>query len=153
MPNPNVAPLAQDFAVAARVPDPRLHFFQDPNLARLDDGTLIIAAPQSGRWHTNAGRSCGVSVARALSVRWAFPPLDISQEWSSKSTARDSNPVSPRILASRRDVNSYNAAISTRAFCLTSPTSTAELTRESSVDGPAQSKVSNTSAGELSGQL
>ena len=57
MPNPNVSPLAQDFAIAARVPDPKLYFFHDPNLARLDDGTLIVAAPLWGRRHTNLGRS------------------------------------------------------------------------------------------------
>ena len=35
MPNPNITPLAQDFTVAARVPDPKRHFFHNPNLARL----------------------------------------------------------------------------------------------------------------------
>lgn len=44
MPNPNVTPLAQDFVIAARVPDPKRFFFRDPKLARLDDGTLIVAA-------------------------------------------------------------------------------------------------------------
>lgn len=44
--NPNVQPLARDFAVAAQVPDAERYFFHDPNLARLDDGTLLIAAPQ-----------------------------------------------------------------------------------------------------------
>ena len=57
MPNPNVTPLAQDFTIAAQVPDPSLYFFHDPNLARLDDGTLIVAAPEWGRRHTNLGRS------------------------------------------------------------------------------------------------
>lgn len=57
MPNPNITPLAQDFAIAARVPDPGLYFFHDPNLARLDDGALLIAAPEWGRRHTNLGRS------------------------------------------------------------------------------------------------
>ena len=57
MPNPNVTPLAQDFAVASRVPDPEHYFFHDPNLARLDDGTLIVAAPLWGRRHTDVGRS------------------------------------------------------------------------------------------------
>ena len=57
MPNPNVTPLAQDFAVAARVPDPKRYFFHDPNLARLDDGTLIVAAPLWGRKGSNVGRS------------------------------------------------------------------------------------------------
>lgn len=48
MSNPNVSPLAQDFVIAARVPDPVRYFFHDPDLARLDDGTLLLAAPQ---WH------------------------------------------------------------------------------------------------------
>jgi hypothetical protein len=48
MSNPNVQPLAQDFVIAARVPDPARYFFHDPDLARLDDGTLLLAAPQ---WH------------------------------------------------------------------------------------------------------
>ena len=55
MPNPNITPLAQDFVIAARVPDPKLYFFHDPNLARLDDGTLIVAAPQWGRRGTGRG--------------------------------------------------------------------------------------------------
>lgn len=49
MPDPNIKPLAADFVVAARVPDPQRWFFHDPNLARLDDGTLLIAAPQWNR--------------------------------------------------------------------------------------------------------
>ena len=36
---------------------PKLYFFHDPNLARLDDGTLIVAAPQWGRRGTDVGRS------------------------------------------------------------------------------------------------
>ena len=46
MSNPNVQPLAQDFTIAAQVPDPQRYFFHDPNLTRLDDGTLLIAAPE-----------------------------------------------------------------------------------------------------------
>ncbi len=57
MPNPNITPLAQDFAIAARVPNPGLYFFHDPNLARLDDGALLIAAPEWGRRDTTLGRS------------------------------------------------------------------------------------------------
>ena len=57
MNNPNVQPLAQDFVVAAQVPDPKLYFFHDPNLTRLDDGTLLIAAPQWGRRDKDVGRS------------------------------------------------------------------------------------------------
>ena len=49
MTNPNVEPLAQDFVIAAQVPDPRQYFFHDPDLTRLDDGTLLIAAPQWAR--------------------------------------------------------------------------------------------------------
>ncbi len=56
MPNPNVLPLAEDFVVAAQVPDASLHFFHDPNLTRLDDGTLLIAAPQWGRHGSNVQR-------------------------------------------------------------------------------------------------
>ena len=40
MTNPNTQPLAQDFALAAQVPD-AAHFFHDPNLTRLDDGALL----------------------------------------------------------------------------------------------------------------
>ena len=44
--NPNTNPLAQDFTVALQVPDHTRFFFHDPNMGRLNDGTLIIAAPQ-----------------------------------------------------------------------------------------------------------
>ena len=43
MMNANFQPLAQDFAVAALVPDAARYFFHDPNLTRL------IAATQWGR--------------------------------------------------------------------------------------------------------
>ena len=46
--NPNVQPLAQDFVVAAQVPEHDRYFFHDPNMTRLDDGGLLIAAPQWG---------------------------------------------------------------------------------------------------------
>ena len=49
MSNPNVQPLAQDFTIAARVPDPKRYFFHDPDLTRLEDGTLVLAAPLWGR--------------------------------------------------------------------------------------------------------
>ena len=55
MSNPNVQPLAQDFVIAARVPDPVRYFFHDPDLARLDDGTLLLAAPQ---WHRPSWDYC-----------------------------------------------------------------------------------------------
>ena len=50
--NPNVEPLAQEHVIAAQVPDHTRFFFHDPNLARLPDGRLIIAAPQWGRART-----------------------------------------------------------------------------------------------------
>ena len=49
MPNPNVEPLAQEYVIAARVPDPSVYFIHDPNMTRLDDGSLLIAAAQWGR--------------------------------------------------------------------------------------------------------
>ena len=57
MPNPIVTPLAQAYAIAARAPDPKRSFFHDPNLARLNDGTLVVAAPQWGRKGADTGRS------------------------------------------------------------------------------------------------
>jgi hypothetical protein len=56
MSNPNVQPLAQDFVVAAQVPAADRYFFHDPGLTRLDDGTLLIAAPQWGRPGSDEGR-------------------------------------------------------------------------------------------------
>ena len=56
MSNPNVQPLAQDLVVAAQVPDSDRYFFHDPGLTRLDDGTLLIAAPQWRRPITETGR-------------------------------------------------------------------------------------------------
>ena len=56
MSNPNVQPLAQDFVVAAQVPDATRYFFHDPNLTRLDDGTLLIAAPQWRRRRSDRER-------------------------------------------------------------------------------------------------
>ena len=56
MTNPNTQPLAQDFALAAQVPDAARYFFHDPNLTRLDDGALLIAAPQWGRKRVPADR-------------------------------------------------------------------------------------------------
>ena len=50
--NPNVEPLAQEHVIAAQVPDHTRFFFHDPNLARLPDGRLTIAAPQWGRART-----------------------------------------------------------------------------------------------------
>ena len=50
MTNANFHPLAQDFAVAAQVPDVARYFFHDPNLTRL------IAAPQWGRKRVEVDR-------------------------------------------------------------------------------------------------
>ncbi len=78
--NPNVTPLAQDFTIAARVPDPNLYFFHDPNLARLDDGTLIVAAPQWGRRHTNLGRSVRIVRSTDGGQTWTDLPTLPYQE-------------------------------------------------------------------------
>ncbi|MCL0099804.1 glycoside hydrolase [Dehalococcoidia bacterium] len=48
MSNPNIEPLAQDHVIVAQTPHPETGFFHDPGITRLDDGTLIVAAPQ---WH------------------------------------------------------------------------------------------------------
>ena len=64
MPNPNVTPLAQDFVIAARVPDPKRYFFYDPNLVRLNDGTLIVAVPLWSRRGANVGRSLAMDLRR-----------------------------------------------------------------------------------------
>ena len=61
MSNPNVEPLAQDFVAAARVPDHTRFFFHDPNLGRLSDGTLVIAAPQWPRPGVRARRELRIS--------------------------------------------------------------------------------------------
>ena len=74
MPNPNVSPLAQDYVIAARVPDPKLYFFHDPNLARLDDGTLIVAAPLWGRRHTDVGRSLRIVRSTDGGTTWTDLP-------------------------------------------------------------------------------
>jgi len=55
MSNPNVEPLSQQFSIAAQVPDHRRYFFHDPNLARMPDGTLFIAAPQWPRRREDSG--------------------------------------------------------------------------------------------------
>ena len=74
MTNPNVQPLAQDFVIAARVPDPDLYFFHDPNLARLDDGTLLVAAPQWGRRGTDVGRSLRILRSDDSGQTWEDMP-------------------------------------------------------------------------------
>ncbi len=74
MPNPNVTPLAQDFAVAARVPDPKCYFFHDPNLARLDDGALIVAAPLWGLKGADAGRSLRIVRSSDGGATWTDLP-------------------------------------------------------------------------------
>ena len=50
-------PLAKQYAVALQVPDVEQYFFHDPGLARLDDGTLIVAAPQ-WQFQRFGGRQC-----------------------------------------------------------------------------------------------
>ena len=46
MTNPNLQPLAQDFALAAQVPDAARYFFHDPNLTRLYSFLPISYTPQ-----------------------------------------------------------------------------------------------------------
>ena len=46
MSNPNVEPLAQDHTITLTVPNAEQYFFHDPGLARMDDATLFVAAPQ-----------------------------------------------------------------------------------------------------------
>ena len=74
MPNPNVSPLARNFVIAARVPDPELYCFHDLNLARLDDGTLIVAAPQWGRRGTDVGRALRIVRGTDGGVTWSDLP-------------------------------------------------------------------------------
>ena len=63
MSNPNVEPLAQSHSIALQVPDAEQYFFHDPGMTRMDDGTLIVAAPQwqfmrfGGRQSTRVARS------------------------------------------------------------------------------------------------
>ena len=70
MSNPNVEPLAQDFVVAARVPDHTRFFFHDPNLGRLSDGTLLIAAPQWPRPGMEGRRELRISRSRDGGGSW-----------------------------------------------------------------------------------
>ena len=80
--NPNVEPLAQDHVIAARVPDHTRFFFHDPNLARLPDGRLVIAAPQWGRARTpDAGdRHLRVLVSDNGGAAWDEAPALPYQE-------------------------------------------------------------------------
>ena len=66
MSNPNLQPLALDFVVAIQVPDPQRYVFHDPNLTRLDDGTLLIAAPQWGRAGWDVGRSLRILRSKVM---------------------------------------------------------------------------------------
>ena len=65
MSNPNKIPLAQSHSVALQVPNAERYFFHDPGLTRLDDGSLILAAPQwqfmrfGGHQSTRVARSTG----------------------------------------------------------------------------------------------
>jgi len=74
VPNPNVTPVAQEFVIAARVPDPARYFFHDPNLARLDDGTLIVAAPQWGRKGSDVGRELRIIRSTDGGETWSELP-------------------------------------------------------------------------------
>ena len=74
MSNPNVEPLAQDFVVAARVPDHTRFFFHDPNLGRLSDGTLLIAAPQWPRRGVRADHA--LRIARSDDRGGSWQELD-----------------------------------------------------------------------------
>ena len=76
MSNPNVEPLAQKYAVAARVPDPEIYFFHDPNMTRLDDGSLLIAAPQWGRDRPQVERTLRMLLSGDEAQTWEeLPPL------------------------------------------------------------------------------
>ena len=93
--NPNVEPLAQEHVIAAQVPDHTRFFFHDPNLARLPDGRLIIAAPQWGRARTpdagnrhlrilvsddggtTLGRGPHAALPGGASVRPGWPAADV----------------------------------------------------------------------------
>ncbi len=74
MSNPNVEPLGQEYVVAARVPDPEVYFFHDPNMARLDDGSLLIAAPLWGRNRPEIERST-----------WMLRSADEGETWEELS--------------------------------------------------------------------
>ena len=82
-PSPNTSP------VAARVPDPGRYFFHDPNLARLDDGALLIAAPEWGRRHTNLGRTLRIvrSTDGGRNLGPTCPPSPTRKAALSSSTA------------------------------------------------------------------
>jgi hypothetical protein len=80
MSNPNVQPLAQDFSVAAHVPDSSQYFFHDPNLTRLDDGTLLVAAPQWGRRGTGMGRCLRILRSEDGGETWEEMPALSLQE-------------------------------------------------------------------------
>lgn len=68
--NPNIDPLAQDFVIAAQVPDTDLYFFHDPNLARLENGTLILAAPQWRRQRSNGERILRILRSETGGKKW-----------------------------------------------------------------------------------
>ena len=74
MANPNVEPLAQEYIVASRVPDPEVYFFHDPNMTRLDDGSLLIAAPLWGRNRPEIERST-----------WMMRSADEGETWEELS--------------------------------------------------------------------
>ena len=53
--NPNVERLAQEHVIAAQVREHTRVFFHDPNLGRLPDGRIVIAAPPVGQ-RADSGR-------------------------------------------------------------------------------------------------
>ena len=78
--NPNTHPLAQDFEIALQVPEPALSFFHDPNMARLDDGTLIIAAPQWSRDRNKPDYVLRITRSRDGGQTWEELPGLLYQE-------------------------------------------------------------------------
>ena len=80
MSNPNIEPLAQDFVIAAEVPEPQRYFFHDPNMTRLDDGALLIAAPQWGRVGHDVERSLRILRSEDGGRTWTeLPALPLEE--------------------------------------------------------------------------
>ena len=80
MSNPNVEPLAQDHVIVAQVPNPEMGFFHDPGMTRLDDGTLIVAAP-----HWQFQRFGGEQTVRI------FRSTDGGQSWDERASVPGSD--------------------------------------------------------------
>ena len=75
MTNPNLQPLAQDFALAAQVPDAARYFFHDPNLTRLYSFLPILYTPQF-RSKTRRNRYYDDATLANLAV--LFPDMDLT---------------------------------------------------------------------------